>query len=54
MQLLNIVLNCQRISHVLQQKGYTPITLLEMLVLAAFTRQSRPSSSTLIVRFSLM
>jgi len=35
-------------------KGYTPMTLLAMLVFAAFTRQSRPSSSTLIVRFSLM
>jgi len=30
------------------------MTLLAMLVFAAFTRQSRPSSSTLIVKFSLM
>ena len=39
---------------VIKEKGYTPMTLLEMLVFAAFTRQSRPSSSTLTVRFSLM
>jgi len=30
------------------------MTLLEMLVLAALTRQSWPSSSTLTVRFSVM
>jgi len=41
-------------SDMLQEKGYTPMTLLAMLVFAAFTRQSRPSSSTLIVRFSLI
>jgi len=40
--------------YMLQVKGYTPMTLLEMLVFAAFTRQSRPSSSTPTVKFSLM
>ena len=33
-------------------EGYGPISLLDMLVLAALVMQSRPSSSTLTVRFS--
>lgn len=40
--------------HSLREKGYTPMILEDMDVLAALMRHSLPSSSVAMVRFSLM
>lgn len=49
-----LLVESKNILNTAQQKGYTPMILEDMEVLAALIKHSLPRSSVPIVRFSLM